>query len=192
MPPLRPSLHRLYRSLPSLISILLAGLSGVWTLNTYQSVFAYRSPLQNQAPLPGEALGKPLPRQVVFVLIDALRYDTSLDGQVMPVLNGLRQQGATARMNSRPPSYSQPGYATLLTGAWPDLNDGPAVNVDGPGIWSFTQDNLFSAAKRAGLTSAISGYDWFQRLVPQDALSASFYTHGEDNSADLAVLDRAA
>jgi len=61
-------------------------------------------------------------------------------------------------MHSRPPSYSQPGYSTLLVGAWPDLNDGPAFNLEYEDIPTFTQDDLFTAAHRAGLKTAISAF----------------------------------
>ncbi len=127
-------------------------------------------------------------RRLVFVLVDALREDTSLKPEVMPYLNGLRQQGAWATMHSRPLSYSEPGYATLLVGAWPDLHDGPAANLEYADIPTFTQDNLFSAAHRSGLKTAISGYYWFEKLVPQDAVDASFYTPGEDRLADEQVV----
>jgi hypothetical protein len=110
----------------------------------------------------------------------------------MPFLNGLRAQGASATMHSRPPSYSAPGYSVLMIGAWPDLSDGPAMNPEDdelPRTW--TQDNLFTAAHRAGLQTAVSGFGWFQGLIPQQAVDASFYTPGEDNAADRAVVDAA-
>src|SRR5512136_2847535 len=75
--------------------------------------------LHDAPPAPGAPLGAPLTRRVVFVLIDALREDTSLKPDVMPFLNELRGRSAAATIHSRPPSYSQPGYSTLLTGAWP-------------------------------------------------------------------------
>ena len=90
-------------------------------------------------------------------------------------------------MTSRPPSFSEPGYSCLFIGAWPDVSDGPAVNLDYELIPTWTQDNLFSAANRAGLKTAISGFNWFQKLVPQDAVSVSFYTAGEDQAADRQV-----
>ena len=40
------------------------------------SLYAFRSPLRNNPPQAGEPIGEPLTRRVVFVLIDALRYDT--------------------------------------------------------------------------------------------------------------------
>lgn len=160
-----------------------------WATGLLDSIYNYRSPLHNQPLAAGEALGKPITRRVVFVLIDALRADTSLKPEVMPFLNELRQKGASATMHSRPPSYSEPGYSVLLTGAWPDLSDGPTINLDYADIPTFTQDDLFSAAHRVGLKTGISGYYWFEKLVPQAAVNDHFYTPLEDRTADRQVTD---
>jgi len=171
---------------------LLAGGVGIfWALGSIDQIFAYRSPLKNSPPLLHAQVSGQVARQVVIVLVDALRYDTASEETVMPVLAQLRNTGASARMHSRAPSYSQPGYTTLLTGAWPDLNDGPPVNKAYADLWTFTQDDLFSMAHRAGLKTAVSGYYWFERMIPQQAVSASFYTAGEDRAADRAVVDAA-
>jgi len=175
-------------SLLVLFCLILAASAGKWAVGLMDSLFAYRSPLHDAPPAPGEALGTPLSRQVVFVLIDGLRLDTSLDPEVMPFLNTLREQGAWATVHSRAPSYSQPGYTVLMSGAWPDINDGPTINIPYENIPTWTQDNIFSAAQRAGLKTAVSGYNWFEKLIPQDSLNASFYTPGEDHAADLDVV----
>ena len=183
------------KHLPLLVGILacllIAAGAYAWTSRLMDSVYAYRSLLHSTPPAPGEPLGAALTRRVVFVLIDALREDTSLKPDVMPFLNELRGHGASATIHSRPPSYSQPGYSTLLTGAWPDLSDGPTINLDYEEIPTWTQDDLVSAVHRAGLKTAVSGYYWFERLIPQGAVDASFYTPGEDAAADRAVVDAA-
>jgi hypothetical protein len=147
------------KNLPIVIGILICiavmGISYYWATNLMDSIYAYRSPLQNSPPKAGEKLGKPNTRSFVIVLIDALRYDTSLKTEAMPYLNQLRSEGAYGLMHSRPPSYSQPGYSVILTGAWPDISDGPAMNLDYADIPTFTQDNIYSAATRAGLSTAI-------------------------------------
>jgi len=174
--------------------LLLLGLAAVgysWATGLMDSIFDYRSPLKDHPPAPGASLNTALTRRVVFVLIDALRIDTSLDTQTMPFLAELRQRGAWLAMYSRPPSYSQTGYNTLLTGAWPAYNDGPPINLPYEEIPTFTQDDLFSALHRAGLKTAISGFNWFEKLVPQEAVSVSFYTAGEDATADRQVVDAA-
>jgi len=174
-----------------LICILVMGVSYIWATKLMASVYEYRSPLHNAPPLPGKALGKPNTRSMVIVLIDALRYDTSMNSDVMPFLNQLRDEGASAMMHSRPPSYSQPGYTVLLTGAWPDLSDGPALTLDYAEIPTLTQDNIFSAANHSDLLTAISGFNWFEKLIPQQAVSMRFYTAGEDQVADRQVTDAA-
>jgi hypothetical protein len=171
--------------------LVFAAIGYFWATGLMDSVFNYRSPLQNSPPTPGAPLGTQLTRRVIIVLVDALRTDTALDSQVMPYLNELRSQGASATMHSQPPSYSEPGYTTLLTGAWPDINDGPAVNLDYEEIPTFTQDDIFSAAHRIGLRTAISGYYWFEKLVPQQAVDTGFYTPGEDAAADQDVMNAA-
>ncbi len=175
-----------------LIFLLLAAGAVLWAFGMMDGMFYYHSPLHDNPPQPGQALGEPATRQVVFVVVDALRYDTSLKADVMPVLNRLRQQGASARMHSRPPSYSQPGYSCLFIGAWPDVSDGPALNEeDFNAIPAWTQDNLFSAAARAGLKTSISGSNTFQKLVPQNAVAVSYYTSRSDQTADQQVLEAA-
>lgn len=171
-----------------LLCVAIAAGCYFWVTGMIASNYSYRSPLKDSAPTPGAALGKASTRRVVIVLIDALRYDTSLKTDVMPTLAKLREEGASAEMHSQAPSYSEPGYSTLLTGAWPYLNDGPVFNLDYGEIPTYTQDNLFSAAHRAGFKTAISGYYWFEELVPQSDVDYSFYTPGEDKAADKEVI----
>ncbi len=174
-----------------LLLLVIATASYFWATGSISSNYGYRSVLQDTPPTTGEKLGEPATSKMVIVLIDGLRYDTSLKTDVMPFLNELRANGSSAIMHSHAPSYSEPGYSTILTGAWPDLNDGPALNLDYEDIPTFTQDNLFSAAHDAGLKTAISGYYWFEKLVPQSAVDFSFYTPGEDAKADIDVAEAA-
>jgi hypothetical protein len=171
--------------------LVIAAVSYFWATNLIASIIDFRSPLRHTPPAPGSSLGTPITRRVVIVLIDALRMDTSINNYTMPYLNELRGQGASATVHSRPPSFSEPGYTTILTGAWPDINDGPTVNLNYTEIPAFTQDDIFSAAHRIGLHTAISGYYWFEKLVPQKAVDASFYTPGEDAAADQDVMKAA-
>jgi hypothetical protein len=171
--------------------LVLAAGAYEWVTSLVNSFYTYQSPIHLTPPLPGPALGKPATHRLVFVLVDALRYDTSLNVDVMPNLNRLRTAGASARMHSQPPSFSQPGYTTLLTGGWPYLNDGPVFNIAYADVPTWTQDNLVSAAHRTGLKTALSGYNWFEKLVPQADVDAHFYTPGEDAKADREVVDAA-
>jgi predicted AlkP superfamily pyrophosphatase or phosphodiesterase len=174
--------------LSSVLCIVLAVVAYFWVTGMISSNYAFRSPIKDTPPAAGNVLGDVSTRRVVIVLIDGLRYDTSMNESAMPALAKLRSEGAQAMMHSQAPSFSEPGYSTILTGAWPWLNDGPAFNLDYAEIPTWTQDNLFTAAHKAGLTTAISGYYWFEKLVPQNAVDTSFYTPGEDKTADEAVL----
>jgi hypothetical protein len=180
------------RLLIGIFLILLLGAGAYfWAMGMFSSNYAYRSPLRNAPPAPGEALGESSSRQVVIVLVDGLKAETAGDPQLMPRLFELSKNGAAATMKSRAPSFSQGGYTTLLTGAWPEINDGPIFNLEYDQIPTWTQDNLFSAAHRKGIKTAVAGYYWFEKLIPRDAVDYSFYTPGEDQAADQAVMEAA-
>jgi hypothetical protein len=160
-----------------------------WVNGMIDSLYAYRSPLHSSPPSSSQwPIQAPLTRRVVIILVDALRLDTSLNKQVMPYVSQLRSQGASMVMHSQAPSFSEPGYSTIFTGAWPYLSDGPAINQEYPDIPTWTQENLFSLAHQAGMKTAVSGYYWFEKLVPQEAVDYHFYTPGEDDAADQAVV----
>ena len=173
----------------SIVLLLVAVLSYFWATTLMDSLIEYRSPLAENPPVAGQASGEALSRRVVIVLIDALREDTSLDTGVMPYLNKLRENAAVATMYSQAPSYSAPGWTTILTGAWPDINDGQSVNPpDNNSVRTFTQNDIFAAAERAGYKTAASGFIWFEQMLANSGVDDSFYTTGEDSSADVDVL----
>jgi hypothetical protein len=174
-------------------ALLLIALGAYFLANAVMdSLMNFRSPLAGDPPLAGDASGSALSRRVVVVLVDALREDTSLDVQVMPYLNKLRQNAAVATMHSQPPSYSDPGWATVLSGAWPDINDSqPANPPDDDSVRTFTQDDIFAAADRAGIKTAVSGFSWFEQMLANSGVDEGFYTPGEDSAADMDVLGAA-
>jgi len=175
-----------------LILVLALGTGAIFlALELMDNLYGYRSPLSENPPVPGRSFGEPMGERVIYVLIDGLRYDTSQKTEVMPFLNQLRNQGASAKMNSQTPSFSSPGYGSLLTGAWPYLSDAPAFNLEYENFYPLTQDNIFSSAKRHGLRTAASGYYWFEKLIPADALDIGFFTPEEDQKADRQVVDAA-
>jgi len=130
-----------------ILVIVIAGGSIFWALHLNSAINNYRSPITHTPPQSGEPLGDPLTRRVVFVLIDGLREDTANDLEVMPVLNSLKDQGASTTIHSSVPSFSTPSYGVLMTGAWPYLSDAPAMNLDYEVIPAMTQDNIFSSQR---------------------------------------------
>jgi hypothetical protein len=179
--------------IPGTIGLLLLAIgAALWAYKLMDSAQRYRSPIARTPPAPGQSLGNPLTHQMVIILIDALRYDTSTNSTVMPFLNSLRSQGASAIMHSQPPSFSAPGWATILTGSWPTINDAQLFNPpDATSARTFTQDDIFAAAQHAGLKTAVSGYAWFEGMLANSGVDASFYTIGEDNAADVDVVNAA-
>lgn len=181
-----------YRILFTVMVILtISGLLGYKATQLLEEIFHYRSPLMENPPHAGNAIQPPLTDKVVIILLDGLRVDTASNSELMPELARLRNQGASSTMISHPPSYSEPGYTTILTGAWPDINDGPAFNLEYGEIPAITQETIFKTANAAGLKTAISAYYWFEELIPQEHVDLSFYTPGEDREADRAVVDAA-
>jgi hypothetical protein len=186
-------LIKIYRFIVIGIILCLAAatLGYFWATANIESLYTYRSPLDTAVPSPRNPLGEPATERVILVLVDGLRLDTSFKADVMPTLNDLRQKGAYAVMHSQPTSFSMPGYTTLLTGAWPEMNGGSLMNLEFEGINPFFQDDLISAIHWAGGKTAISGFIWFQKMVPEIAVDASFYTAGEDRNADELVMKNA-
>jgi len=179
-----------FKLMVRLVLALALGAGAIFlALELMDNLYGYRSPLSENPPVPGQSFGEPMGERVVYVLIDGLRYDTSLKSEVMPFLNQLRNQGASAKMLSQTPSFSSPGYGSLLTGAWPYLSDAPAFNLEYENFYQLTQDNIFSSAKRHGLRTAVSGYYWFEKIIPANSLDIGFFTQEDDQKADRQVVE---
>jgi hypothetical protein len=166
-------------------------LSVLWATRLMESMYAYRSPLHSRPPAVQEPLGHAISQRLIIILVDGLREDTSHDTELMPYLQTLREKGAWATMHSRPPSYSQPGYSTLLVGAWPDINDGPVLNLAYDKIMPFTQDNLFTAVHRAGGRTSIAANNTFEPLIPLPDVNDSFYTEECNQAGDDLIFPKA-
>ena len=171
--------------------LVLAGLSGLALAGLMNSMSAFRSPFRAEVLPQAAAVGEAQTERLVIVLVDALRYDTSLDSHLMPTLVGLRANGASAEMLARPPSYSEPMWATLLSGAYPEISGAPLLNLAYDELSPLPAETLFSVSHRAGLTTAVSGFNWFERMIPAAERDAGFFTAGEDHAADVTVLEAA-
>jgi hypothetical protein len=173
-------------------SLVAAAVSYFWATGLMDSLYAYRSPFQFNPVPAGAPVGSPVSKHVVFILVDALRADTAANANVMPYLNQLRSEGASATVHMHTPSYSFQGWTTLLTGAWQDLSDGPAMNPpDGESAWTWTQDNVFTAVHNAGMKIAFSGTYFFPQVIPPAALDASFLVQDETVENDVLSTEEA-
>lgn len=142
-----------------LIPVSLAGL-GLYSKNLtgaeWNKVVKYNS--KYTYALTPDAATKPLSSQVVLIIVDGLRVDVS---QKMPVLNGLRKQGATFTLKTGQPSLSTPGAAVLASGTYQELHGVTTNWYEG----ALKVDSIEAAAKRAGLTTGVAGGKGWDRLV---------------------------
>lgn len=116
----------------------------------------YRSPLTGAFPSPG----RPLPAQterVVLVIISGLGVENR-DEDAMPALKRLEESGAGASMWAEAPSYQAPALTSLVSGAYPWLNDAPLFDLFPAPARTVTVDTVFAAAARQSIKTAVAGY----------------------------------
>jgi hypothetical protein len=169
-----------------MVLLIIAPGSYLWAMVLLDSLYKYESPLKGKLPL-GQPT-QPLVQQVVMVIVDGLRYDTSLE---MPYLNSLREEGASAVMVGIPGPASQSAWTTLVSGAGPEINGAPFLDAEHVNdIPPIAVDHLFVEVKRAGFISGLIGSNWWQKMVPDELLYAQFFVEDE-NAADERVVDTA-
>jgi len=151
------------------------------------SIFAYRTPLKGYPPLTHDVTD-PITQQVVVVVVDGLRHDTSLE---MPTLKALRSVGADALLVFPPPSSTQTALTTLVTGVGPETNDAPLVDRAVELIQPIRLDTVFGSVGRAGLTAGIAGLRWWERLVPPEGLYVHAYVDSSSDEGDSEVVEKA-
>jgi hypothetical protein len=166
----------------ALLLVIIWG-SNLWLVRIMDSIYSHRSVLAGQPSL--EEPTNPLVQQVVLVLIGGLSYDASLE---MPYLNTMRPQGLDAQCVGYYPSYSQSAWTTLISGAEPEINDAPLVNLPYEQLRFLTVDDLFTEAKRANLTTAIAGFHWWESMIPEQVLDRGFFVSSAAAEADQEVV----
>jgi len=169
--------------LSGIVLLIIAPTSYLWAMVLLDSLYKYESPLKGT--LPPNQPTQPLVRQVVMVVVDGLRYDTSLE---MPYLNSLRSKGASGVMVGIPNPASLSAWTTLISGAGPEISGAPFLDPEHVrDIQPIAVDHLFAQVKRAGLTSGLVGSKRWQKLVSDQFLYAQFF--GKDEAADSEVVD---
>ena len=176
--PLRPLITALL-----LAAIAFGGRDLLLTL--IDSAQAYEPPVVNLAP--GDPT-QPLTQSLVLVIVDGLRYDTSLE---MPNLQSLRRRGAYAQVVVPLPSVSQPSWITLLSGAPPEFNGAALFHPSGEAR-PIVVDHLLRRARVMRHTTAVAGASSWQDLIPPAALDDTVYAAEETPAADAQLVDAAA
>ncbi len=170
--------------------LLLAGIivgAALWGKAFYTSIQNYRSPLRDAALLPPSPV-TPKKAKVVIVLVSGLGYDASL-ALNLPALEQLKQAGANVAVQSTPPTYSQTAWATLITGAPPETNDAPPVDLPLERLHPLEVDNIFARAHSANLQTALLGVAEWRRLIPRNQLDTTFFVDEPGAEADAAIME---
>ncbi len=168
-------------------ALLLAAVAfaGRYLLQTLlDSAQAYEPPVVNLTP--GDPT-QPLTQSLVLVIVDGLRYDTSLE---MPNLQSLRRRGAHAQVVVPLPSVSQPSWITLLSGAPPEFNGVSLFNPTGE-THPIVVDHLLRRARVMRRTTAVVGAADWRDLIPPAALDDAVYAEGETPADDAQLVDAA-
>ncbi len=172
--------------------ILLIGIiiiSARWTQAFYRSAENYNSPLSTATLSPQEtALQKRA--NVVVVLVGGLGYE-ALQTLSMPVFERLTQSGATAVIQSSPPSYSQTTQASLITGAPPETNSASLFDKSVNNLSLISIDTIFARAHEHQQKTAIFGPAEWRRLIPRNHLDETFFVNASGPEADQAILETA-
>lgn len=132
--------------------LLLLGVGGALLAErAWDSVTSYQSEYAVEAETPA---GEALTERLVFVVLDGVRVDAAAG---MPHLQALAGRGASGIAMTELPSLSNPGRATLSTGAPPEVH----------GVTNNTRfspppvDSIFSKAKQQSIPVTVYGsYFW--------------------------------
>ncbi len=175
-------------SLLALTGIIIG--TALWSQAFYSSIQNYHSPLHDVSLPPQHPAVPQNVQKIVIVLIGGLGYDASraLD---LPVFDQLRRAGADMAVQSTPPTYSQTSWATLITGAPPETNDAPPLDLALENLHSLEVDTLFARAHEAQLQTAVLGSTEWRRLIPRNQLDYTFFADQADSEADNLIIEAA-
>ena len=137
-------------------------LGGSWSDRLGDHRGLYLVPVQEPLdPAARAALAPRLPRRTALVLIDGLGVE---EASGMSSLASLRARGQCRRTYVGSLTVSQPMYAVVSTGLEADRT---GVRNNEPPLLPLQAENLWSIARRAGLTvSGISELSWWERVLP--------------------------
>jgi len=159
-----------------------------WQGRLFASALTYRSFLTDTLLLPGDSL-TPQVSRVVLVIIGGLGYD-AMQTFDLPTLERLRESGASALMQSQPPSYTEPAWLALLSGIQPAFNNGARFNRqteadNGP----MNIETIFHSAQHHGIGTALAGSIRWRSVVPPSLLDTSVFTSFEGTEGDQQIID---
>ncbi len=165
-----------------LIVLLLSLLSLIPLLRQQDSFYFYQPPLT--LPPGSYIAGAGTYAKVLVVIVDGMRADQA---EKLSLWQERKGRGAWGTLLTRPPSWSDPCFSTIITGAWAEIHSVSSNEFQG----KIPVDTISRAAQSVGLTVAFSGDEKWLSLIP----NPPDYGFGEDSSADpegvdLAILEK--
>ncbi|MBN1218009.1 MAG: alkaline phosphatase family protein [Anaerolineae bacterium] len=161
----------------------------LWLRAFRTSLQDYRSPL-SQIDLTPAVSPATKTTKVVLVLIGGLGYDASL-ALDLPVFEQLKRVGANAAVESVPPTYSQTAWATLISGAPPETNDAPPIDIAFEDLRLLDVDTIFARTHQANRRTALLGLADWRRLIPRNYLDYIFFVDTPGPESDQLILENA-
>lgn len=125
-----------------------------------------------------------------MVIIGGLGYDDTLTLN-LPTLERLQQVGASAAVQSEPPTYTQTSWATIISGAPPDTNDAPLFDRPDETLYRPQIDTIFARAHAAQLKTALLGQVIWRKLVPSEQVDRAYLIDDAGPAADELVYEAA-
>lgn len=181
------------RFIPILLAILVLSNAiiavALWGTEAYFAIQYFRSPIRAlelppQAPLPGQT------SRLVIVLVSGLG-QANAETLTLPTLAQLQQSGVSMVVNSAPPTYAQTSWATIVTGANAEINDGPPFDKPLPELHPLETDTIFQRAQEANLQTALFASAEWQRMIPPDQLDYAQFATDISPEADNALIEAA-
>jgi tetratricopeptide (TPR) repeat protein len=175
------------RYLSILLSIILLGGIAIGTnlwLNAFnRSITRYRSPM---AEVPSVAAEAELPKNtgVILVIVSGLG-SVAFDSLALPNLTQIAQVGAQANVQSVPPTFSQTSRVALLTGAPPETNGAPPIDIPSVTMDLLEVDTILARASEAQLQTMLLGASDWRYLLPRNYLDDTFLVDVEPGSDQL-------
>jgi hypothetical protein len=174
-------------SIVVLIGVIVSAIG--WVRAFYNSVENHHS-LLYEADLPPQAATLPQSAKVVVVLIGGLGSD-ALQTLNLPAFEQFAQTGATAVIQSLPPSYSQIAQVTLVTGASPEVTGASLIDSPLEDVSLIEIDTIFARAHQSQQKTAILGPADWRRLISRNHLDETFFTNAAGPDADQAIVEAA-
>ena len=162
----------------------------LWVKAFHASIQSYRSPLREVDLSPQPSALTNTTKKVVIVLISGLG-DETLQALNLPVLEQLEQVGATASLESVPPTFSYPAWATIISGAPPETNDASPVDMPLEDLRLLEVDTIFARAHEAKLQTALLGIADWRRLISRNHLDYTVFVDEPGPDADQIIFEAA-